>query len=63
MLARGARAGSGADRPANQCRATQHGCQLRQRGQTSRQTRARGKFRDLAFHFWRRVAWSHNFFS
>ena len=28
-------------------------------GQTSHQTRARGKFRDLAFHFWRRVAWSH----
>jgi hypothetical protein len=24
-----------------------------------RQARAQGKFWDLAFHFWRRVAWSH----
>ena len=28
-------------------------------GQTSRQTWVRGKFRDLAFHFWRRVDWWH----
>jgi hypothetical protein len=41
---------------AARCNTARHGANG---GQTSRQTRARGKFRDLAFHFWRRVAWSH----
>ena len=33
--------------------------QARRKANVPRQTQGGGRFWDLAFHFWRRVAWSH----